>query len=503
MSTPTVAYPDWKAPSEDGASLIWPNPAKLLQDTHDNFSRLGRAGHVRIQNAPLPILRKLARQSIGHDDAVPMIATGHQTELHHAGVWAKNPLMDIAAGRLGGQAYHLAVDTDAPKHLTLHWPGRSLPLTDDPAASSAAWSGLLAAPTTAWQLHLQEAARGDRTLAYGPLLFDFLDEMNRLAPASRSFDSTLTDAMQAIDRSLGVQYHTLLASNLWQSEPYLAFAHHIISRALAFTVDYNAALADYRKRTGTTSAMRPMPNLFVGAEAIELPFWLDDLAAGTRTRPSVFADGQGFRLHLLSGAEFVFDPELPAETAASNLAKFLNESQYRLSPRALTLTMFVRLLLADQFVHGIGGGRYDQVSDRIIATHFGIEPPAFSVTTATLFFPGATSRDRVCMPCLLSEGHHLKHAVLGPPKLERVAQIAAMPRASSARSEAFAKLQADRRVAAQIDPALRKWEGRLAEAKMHLQEEKTLFDRELFYAIQPRDRLMQLIQRYSEEFDRR
>jgi len=509
MTTPPLAsYPDWKAPSEDGASLIWPDPAKLLQDTRDNQYRLSRADRIHIQNAPLPLLRKQARQSIGHDDAQPLIATGHQTELHHSGVWAKNPLMDTIADRLGGRAVHLAVDTDAPKHLTLRWPGRSLPLTDDPAVSTAAWSALLAPPSPTWQIHLEQAAREDRALSYGPMLFDFLDAMKRLASSGKDFDSILTEAMHSLDGSLGLRHHTLMASAMWQSQAFLTFAHHIIARALLFAVDYNAALGEYRQRTGTRSTMRPMPNLFVGLgatpeaapEAIEIPFWLDDLANGVRTRPSVFADGQGFRLHLINGEEFRFDPHAPADAASHDLANFLTASRHRLSPRALTLTMFVRLLLADQFVHGIGGARYDQVADQIIATHFGIDPPAFSVTTATLYFPGAASRERVCMPCLVREAHRSKHAVLGPAKLGRVAQIAALPRGSAARSEAFAKLQADRRTAAATDPSVRKWDQRIIHAKLQLQEEKTLFDRELFYAIQPRERLERLIDHHRDAF---
>jgi hypothetical protein len=162
--------------------------------------------------------------------------------------------------------------------------------------------------------------------------------------------------------------------------------------------------------------------------------------------------------------------------------------------------MFIRLLLVDQFVHGIGGGRYDQVADQIMATHFRIDPPAFSVTTATLYFPGATNRERICMPCLLRESHRLKHAVLGRSKLEHIAQIAALPRGSAARGEAFVKLQAELRAAAAIDPAVQKWERQMSEAAVQLQEEKTLFDRELFYAIQPRDRLEGLIEHYREAF---
>ena len=48
-----------------------------------------------------------------------------------------------------------------------------------------------------------------------------------------------------------------------------------------------------------------------------------------------------------------------------------------------TLTLFVRLCLADGFIHGIGGGTYDQVTDDIIRRYYGIEPPGYTVVSAT------------------------------------------------------------------------------------------------------------------------
>jgi hypothetical protein len=498
---PLAPYPDWKAPSADGAWLIWPETNLLIQQTLANHERLAQAHNTQIQNTPLPQLRTLARQSIGHDDQLPLIATGHQTELHHPGVWAKNPLISLLADQMKGHAYHLAVDTDAPKHLSLRWPGHSLPLTDDPAVSSAAWSSLLKAPSTTWQIHLRQAAEEDRSLAYGtigePMLGKFFDAFERSSMTGNSLDHCLSAAMRDVDATLGVRYRTLIASRLWDSVPYLALVHHIIARAAEFSGDYNTALADYRRRTGTQSKMRPMPDLFVGEESVELPFWLDDLSTGIRSRPSVFATDAGFTLQLVSGAEFVFDRNAPAIEAAEQLSAFLSRSRQRLSPRALTLTMFVRLLLADQFVHGIGGGRYDQVTDQIIARHFKIEPPTFSVTTATLYFPTALNRERVCMPCLARDGHRLKHGVLGESKLEQVKQIAALPRRSAQRGEIFARMHQARRSALATDANLIKWERDFSEAQLRLQEEKTLFDRELFYAVQPKARLMELIEKYS------
>src|SRR5687767_4115528 len=101
---PTDArYADWKAPSDDGGVLVWPDADQLLRDTLDNARRLNSAHSVLVQNVPLPDLRRKLRQWIGHaDDDQPLLATGHQTELYHPGVWAKNVLIDATARRLGG-----------------------------------------------------------------------------------------------------------------------------------------------------------------------------------------------------------------------------------------------------------------------------------------------------------------------------------------------------------------------------------------------------------------
>src|SRR5205085_10460682 len=60
---------------------------------------------------------------------------------------------------------------------------------------------------------------------------------------------------------------------------------------------------------------------------------------------------------------------------------------HALCPRALTLTLFARVCLGDFFIHGIGGGKYDEVTDAIIRDYFGIEPPAYQVLSATLHLP--------------------------------------------------------------------------------------------------------------------
>jgi len=492
------ASPQWKAPAADGKLLIWPEPARLLMDTAENLRRLDQL-EAKFQHVPIREIRQKLRAEIGHPLGAPLFATGHQTELCHPGVWAKDALIDAAASKLGGDAIHLAVDTDAPKHLLLRWPGGNAPISDDPAVTSAAWCGLLAKPFPGHLQSIREQIESaSRGWSFEPVLPAFLDAL-AARPASENLSAALTESMRQLDASLGMRGRSLLASPLWNSSAFLLFVHHAMSRAPHFSGDYNAALRNFRLANAMRTTARPMPDLFISDDAIEVPFWLDDLAAGTRSRPSVFPCGGGFVLQLVSGEEFAFDPQAPGWDAAAKLGAWLAANNHRISARALTLTTFVRLCLADQFVHGIGGARYDQVTDRLIARHFNCEPPKFSVTTATMFFPEALGRQRVCLPCVRHEGHRLRHGLLGPRKLELVSRINSLPRRSHQRASAFVAMHEELNLAALAAPALHRWRDRLERTKSQEKAEQAMFDRELFYALQPRDRLLEIIQRYRDE----
>jgi len=494
-------YPQWKAPSEDGQVLIWPEPRRVIEDTRRNYQLLKGAGAL-FQGVAMSELRRHQRQWLGHNQADrPIIATGHQAELYHPGVWVKNVLIQMAADQLQGDAVHVAVDTDEPKHLNVRWPGGNEPLTDDPGLPTAAWSGLLDGPTPAHLKHLEEHLR--RSAGAWPFessmqIWPFLSSMRRLALEPAKLSAALTNAMHQLDWDLGLKHHALVASPVWQSPSYLVFAHHIMARAQAFAADYNAALGAFRSAYRIDNPGRPMPDLKQQDNRCESPFWVDDLELGRRRRAMLHQQQDRWVLPC-GGDGFAFDPHKEGWMAAEELAAWLRTHRLRLSPRALMLTTFMRLLVVDQFIHGIGGGRYDQVANDLMARHFGIMPPTFAVTTATLYFPLAVGRSRVCLPCLQQEGHRLRHSILGEEKMAMVRQIEALPRKSMERSALFSTMhrRLDRAVR---EPAIVEWEQRYRQAQAADLEDQNIFDRELFYALQPRDRLEALIGKYRREF---
>lgn len=500
MSTPDAAYPDWKAPARDAEILIWPDAAALLTDTVENHSRLSRNLAVKIQNVPLALLRSSQRRSAGIDDQTLLLASGHQTELYHPGVWAKDALAFLAAAKLTGQALHLAVDIDQPKHLTLRWPGGEMPISDDQTLSSAQWSGLLLGPSDQYLARLKrESTAASSGWDFEPLLPEFFAALQQTTTEPRGLSGALMRAMQRLDESLGVTTHALLVSALLDSEPYLVLAHDLLARAEATVHHYNSVLAEYRAGHRVRSASRPMPDLAVAAGECEVPFWLDDLSGGTRKRATVSKD-RAWVLVAEGGDRFVFESSADGFDAAKKLKIFLNRHHLRLSPRALTLTMFFRLLLCDQFVHGIGGARYDQATDAWMNRLYGLVPPKFCLTTATLYFPGTAGRQRPCLPCLAHEGHRLKHQVLGKEKLEMAARIAALPRSSAQRQIAFNQMHGRLAEAAIGNPILTDWQNRLDQAKAADVSDGEFFDRELFYGIQPPERLAMLLAKYQAQF---
>jgi len=77
----------------------------------------------------------------------------------------------------------------------------------------------------------------------------------------------------------------------------------------------------------------------------------------------------------------------------------MEEHGIRLRPRAILTTLLSRLLVADVFVHGIGGAAYDSITDEIVRRLVGSDPPRHAIVSGTLrlplerVFPGIESAD--------------------------------------------------------------------------------------------------------------
>src|SRR5439155_16156781 len=93
----------------------------------------------------------------------------------------------------------------------------------------------------------------------------------------------------------------------------------------------------------------------------------------------------------------------------------------KLRPRALITTMYARLVLSDLFIHGIGGAKYDELTDLIIRRFFGIEPPAYITATATFRLP--IDRPNVSLDDVRSSAQRIRELRYRPESFLRDARI--------------------------------------------------------------------------------
>jgi len=228
----------------------------------------------------------------------------------------------------------------------------------------------------------EHVAQAMRDWDFTPLLGKYWAEVRRQAQHTRLLGERLARARRTLERSWGCHNLEVPVSRLCRTEPFAWFACHLLSELPRFHAVYNEVVRDYRRRHRLKSQNHPVPDLATEGDWLETPFWA--WRAGQARRGRLLARIRAGKIELRVGAE-----NLPALTlhAAPNLWMDLETQGFKVRSRALTNTLYARLFVADLFIHGIGGGRYDELTDQIIRRFYGLEPPRFLVLSATRLLP--------------------------------------------------------------------------------------------------------------------
>ena len=149
---------------------------------------------------------------------------------------------------------------------------------------------------------------------------------------------------------------------------------------------------EYRHEHKVRSAAHPVPELDSVDGWLEAPLWI--WSKSDPRRRALFVRQREDELILTDRDQIEFTlsitPEGDASRAVEQLAAAAAQG-IRVRTRALITTMAARLLLGELFVHGIGGAKYDQLTDRIIEQFFGLQPPGYLVASGTLRLPVSQS----------------------------------------------------------------------------------------------------------------
>jgi hypothetical protein len=341
-----------RAPAASGEVLAAPGFDAIPAPVEANRRLLDR-DDILVGGLSLREIRAIARREVleaagfNGESGAPLLLAGHQPELSHPGVWVKSFALNGLARRLGGTPLHLIVDTDTLKSTSLRFPVlpghghkvrmETLPFDRSDGESTYECRSVL--DRELLRTFPTRAAALCGNWGYEPLLL-------KVWRTGRNIGETFTAIRRDCERRWGCYNLELPVSRVAGTAAFAHFARHILDDLARFREVYNSALLAYRKANRVRSDNHPAPLLAEG----EAPFWVRTSAC-RRERATATSDVNNLR------------------------------------PRALTLTLFARLCLGDFFIHGIGGGKYDEVTDAIIRGYYGLEPPAYQVLSATLHLP--------------------------------------------------------------------------------------------------------------------
>ncbi|MSR60233.1 MAG: hypothetical protein EXS05_21770 [Planctomycetaceae bacterium] len=325
---------------------------------------------------------------------VSLFVGGHQPTLFHPGVWVKNFVVSALASRQGGIGLNLVVDNDTSSTAAIRVPTGT---RDRPRIESVAFDEpRLRQPWEELQLVNRElfASFPERVAplvadwGFEPLLREFWPAAVNHSATSGGLAECLTAARSQWERQRGYGNLELPLSRLCRLEPFLWFVSHLLAHLPRFHEAYNDVVHEYRKVNRLRSRTHPVPDLRTVDGWLEAPFWV--WRQGDHVRGRVFARQQGDEIRLSNGSEvFATLPLTPTRDAccAVEVLAQLAGQGVRFRTRALTTTLFARLCLADSFVHGLGGAKYDEMTDRLIVRFFHLPAPGFLTLTATVRLP--------------------------------------------------------------------------------------------------------------------
>lgn len=413
----TFRWSDWSsriaqlnAPRGNGATLIEPPVALAGEIAQLNQKNLHESAYD-VQGRSLIQLAADAREQLladalrytrkYRDVDVPttpglVFLAGHQPEMFHPGVWFKNFVLARLARESSAVAVNLQIDSDALKGTAVRVPGGSLDqprlesMTFDRVTQDEPFEQRVILDRPRFESFGTRAAAHLRTLIPDPLLHRYWPLVVARSHETANLGACIGQARHQLEAAWGLQTLEVPQSRVCDLPAMRWLIGHLLAHLPRLWEVYNSALFEFRHEHKVRSAAHPAPDLAAVDQWLEAPLWIwstDDprrrrLFVCQRNDELILSDRGRIEVRLAITADG------NAGKAVEQLAA-LSAQGIRLRTRALITTLAARILLGDLFVHGIGGAKYDRLTDRIIELFFGLEPPGYLVASGTLRLPVA------------------------------------------------------------------------------------------------------------------
>ncbi len=335
-----------------------------------------------------------------------IIQTGHQPVFFHPGIWIKNiflneliksPLPDRSLG------LNIILDNDIFKGLNFSLPALS------PTGNLKLERVNFLSPTLAPNLPFEEypcpslelitkfnrdvihrlkslESENKNILNNFKIFTRCLENSSRLCSQNykrANLGEFLSLARRLYEKEIEPIYLEIPFSQICSSDEFLSFFLEITENIESFSKIYNNKLDEYRKLFKIRNRAHPSPDLIIKENLIEAPFWI--WKEGDQRRKIFILREEEVNYLYNDSYGKIFLIEKDGLKSLSSLKTILKEQGLKIRPKALLLTLYNRLFISDLFVHGLGGAKYDLVTDEIIREFFKVEPPHFLVVSCTLY----------------------------------------------------------------------------------------------------------------------
>ena len=326
-----------------------------------------------------------------------IIQTGHSPALAHPGVLIKYSLVNSIAKKANGIGINMAVDNDAGNDNCLNIPyidgqGSSVERIEyRPGLRNLAFEEIRYTDSTQLTYFKKRVLKTLHNPDMKKTFEDFISMAITLSGETLQFRDLFTFARHAFLTRFGISNLEVPVSLISETDPFLNFFLHITANLKCFVDIYNAKLREYRKLKKISSKANPLPDLMEKGFVVEMPFWMWERDEPRKNLFASIADDS--RISIICENKIVehfdFGEMGRSKEDQENLErlKTLISNGIKIRPKAIANTMYTRLFFSDLFVHGIGGAKYDLITDEIIREFFGVEPPGYATISATLHLP--------------------------------------------------------------------------------------------------------------------
>ncbi|MDA0657892.1 MAG: hypothetical protein O2931_17900 [Planctomycetota bacterium] len=401
-----------RAPSQHGRSVLSHDGSQLAAAIQHSLGQQHsieaqpRSAKVQQQIDRLSARQGLLTAAVAHTQSYrsvglpaesagrPIVMVGHQPQLFHPGVWFKNFVMHRLTQECGGIAVHVIIDNDLCRRPVMAVPGGkpmdfSLQqvLLDADSRSLPYESRSIIAPDIFASVADRVRTAMDQ-FPFEPLISEIWPDAVAAARETSRIGLATARARHQLEQRWGLRSLEVPLSHLCRQASFHEFFVDLMMRLEEVHHSYNDELSAFRVLHRIRSKMHPVPPLRRQGDWWELPFWCSTSEDPERRPLYVQRFSDSFRLSNLASSTWELFGVRDDFAAGFVRLMELQQRGLQLRPRALTTTLFLRRFLCDLFIHGIGGGSYDRLTDRWMRRLYGVEPPIYLSTTATVRLPG-------------------------------------------------------------------------------------------------------------------